>query len=65
MASYKVSLNALKENLVDLQSNEKIISMYKAIPPATKGQLTKKYGEYFKTSVVQKKKKGNNLILYY
>ncbi len=58
MASYKIGLNVLKENIIDLQSSEKIIQMYKDLPASTKGQLTKKYGEYFKTSIVHKKKKG-------
>jgi len=59
MASYKIGLTVFKENLIELQTNERILKLYKEIPASTKGQLTKKYGEHFKTSVVHKKKKGN------
>jgi len=62
MASYKISIEVFKENLIDLQSNEKLINMYKEIPPSIKSQLTKKYSEYFKTSIIHKKKKGKIII---
>ncbi len=62
---HKMSLMLFKENLFDLQYNESITHKYEKLNPSIKSLLTKKLNEEFKTSIVNKKKKGKdyNFIL--
>lgn len=57
MKNYKISIEKLKENVTNLQSNDKILSKYEKISPQIRAALTRKYNEAFKTSIVRKKKK--------
>jgi replication factor C subunit 1 len=67
MRDYKISIEKLKENVTDLQSNDKILTKFEKISPQIRAALTRKYNEAFKTSIVRKKKKesgGENGIRY-
>jgi len=59
MKNYKLSMEKFKENIVDLQPGDKILTKYEKISPQIKAYFTKKYNEAFKTSIVRKKKKDS------
>jgi len=63
LQTYKISQMVFKENLFDLQPNENILKKYEKLNAGIKSLLTKKLNDEFKTSIVRRKKKGNEFFL--
>lgn len=58
MREYRISLDTLKENILDVQPNESILKKFEKINSQVRASLTKRYNETFKTSLIHKKKKA-------
>jgi hypothetical protein len=66
MRCYKLTMDKLKENVMDLQQNKSLQSTFENIAPQIKAYFTKKYNEAFRTSITKRKRKdiGESKVKY-
>jgi hypothetical protein len=57
MVRYRISMDKLKDNIMDLQPNPSIKIKFEALNTQIKSLFTRKYNESYKTSLVRRKKR--------
>ena len=62
LSSYKINFNQYKENLIDLQSNIKVLKAFEKVPQKTKYELIKRFNGASKTSLITPKRLKGKVI---